>query len=426
MKKIILIIFIFVFLCCFEKDKIIADEINYSDDYVKTYYDTLYSNYLPNYSNTLCGYQAFCSLLSYWDNYWDDSFIQANYEQKTLVDGLGFSYAFSLYSPGIREVDLPIIEPQPHNIIYDFSGLGNLDGLSNEQQIALLAAQTHYNNYYSLFGKLLRLVNDSVYYFNAGILNTLYLNGMTANQTFDIYDSYFNDINSNTSFNSSNYNFIRQIGYSYNGNYMTITDLRNSVISYLEDGYPVICLLAPLGSGTYDFSFDGHYAVCYEYDSINNKIYGHTSVANGTFDNVYTRYDIDSYADDVSIAGYYVITPKNVNSHVCTWAYQNVNDFNEVKYYCPCFIYNHTHTLSQTQTEHSCTNLECGFHEEHYGSYTQKNQYAHFTYCIICNYTYIMSHDFEVHSGYSICRKCDFYQKGSDIIIYKKDEEELI
>lgn len=425
MKKVIFAVF-FIFLLLLSKITITADNINYSSDFINKYYRKLNTYYLPNYSNTLCGYQAFCTLLCYWDNYWDENFIETDIDMKASVDGLGFYYYDDISSPGIKRITMPTNES---GYVYNayFEPNSNFASLPENEKIAIFAASVHYNNDYSLFGKLLNLVNSNITDFNStSVLNSLYLNGMTIEQAFALYDSYFSDLNLNTSFNASNYYFVRQSGITISGDQVTITDLKNDVINYLNNDYPVLCLLVPHNSGTYNYSFSGHFVVCYDYDSVGDIIYGHTDYATGTNTIVDTHYNIDDYADEVTIAGYYVIIPKNTNTHTCTWAYLNNNDFDELKHYCPCYITSHIHTITYNQNTHSCTDLECGMHEEHEGTYSQYNRYSHYLHCDTCNTSFIKSHDFEIHSNYSICRKCNYYVSGSDIIIYKKEEDDFI
>lgn len=412
-----------------------GNNINYSTEYVKLYYSHLYQNYLPNYTNRICGYQAFCNLLGYWDNYWDEAFISNNNNQKAPLLGEGFYRYESINSPGMRNISLPKtwVEDGDELVeVYDFSSLCDVSEASYEDKLLLLAAKTHFDSNYSLFGTLLHIVdyNNLINSFSPYVINTLHLDGLELDDAFDLYSDYFDYIEANNSFVKSNYTFTSVSGIVINNNQTVITDYRNQVISYLNDGYPVICMLIPYNEGTYNNlnNITGHFMVCYEYDLVNDRIYGHTDNVPG--ESASPHYDISSYNEDMSIAAYYVITPNNSLSHNCTWAYVDEDEYNNTLHYCPCFLLNHMHTYSgtQLQTEHICSNVECKFHEEHTGTYSPitNNSISHITHCETCGGDYIMVHDYEILGNLSICKKCLYRYKSSDIIIYKKEEEEIL
>lgn len=452
MKKIILgIIFL---LCLFFgniKLKASIDNVNYSSEYINLYYEHLMQNRLINYENNICGYQSFTSLLSYWDNYWNDGFISPLRERKGNLNNNGFYYFYTKDSPGINNnVEVPhntelITEDNPLGLNFDINTFLNDHSFNyyfndpfpnltiDEKMYYYIYNVCFFNANTNLFGQLLSMARDINHGTNSNSIitpnnrNVFFLDGMTNTEAFSLYNMYLNYIDTHSSYINLNDYYIYQLnGIQTEGNSIIINDLRNDVIQILEAGYPVICMLTPLSEGTYsNIDVYAHFLLCYEYNSTLDKIYGHTDVMSNNVLTLDTHYDISQYNEDMCITGYYAIVPKASQSHNHTWAYLSNDPDPDPYHYCPCQIYSHVHTLSYYQSYHYCTDSECGFHETHYGTYTQKNNYAHFTHCIVCGGTFIMSHDFVPHNGDSICSLCGQIVPGGDVIIYKKKEEYL-
>ena len=104
MKKIAFLIAILILFNSFIFYSVADSTTNtplYLTNYFSTYYfDNLEGNYGLNYKGS-CGYIAIAMLLSYYDTYWNDYFIDDYSDQICVMPSNRFEYQ-DLLSPGIK------------------------------------------------------------------------------------------------------------------------------------------------------------------------------------------------------------------------------------------------------------------------------------------------------------------------------------
>lgn len=213
-------------------------------NYATTYFSNLKSRFGIN-SHETCSFVAAGMLLSFFDSYWNDDFIDHSFEEDAIYSqsynqDSNLDYPpFDIESPGITS-----------EILEDVEQL-NL----NEYQAYVVANQNNYLQSYLI--KLAYDMYDDYLFDNPS--NPYGMNLYQQTHLLSYYLIYKRSITSS-----------RAIVYSLNNNN---SDLEEEIIDLVSDGIPVII-------NAVSSIFGGHCMVAYDYDAVSNDIYVHTGWKN--------------------------------------------------------------------------------------------------------------------------------------------------
>lgn len=216
--------------------------------YIDDYYSGLYFNNLrTNFGNNLygsCTYVSLGMLLSFYDSYWNDSFVPEQFDvaatfQSTRQSGADFEFPpFDVDSPGSA-----------------FESASLFAGLSPTQYID--AIDSYADSYLDL---ALMQIGLSIYGINHSTLeDSNYIFGLTHYEMINVLDHF---LNYNSHLSSSDYT----IAYENQSE----AQIRSFAISKIIEGLPVILRAKNA------FNDLGHAFIAYDYDEENDEIYVHT------------------------------------------------------------------------------------------------------------------------------------------------------
>ena len=328
-------------------------------------------------------------LLSFYDTYYRDDFIDEIFDENAVMTGNFPSLNTINESPGVRNIDYDI------NYQSDYlSFLGNnCDSLNNYFSFILNGTDSNGDYYY-------------LKYFDYYLMNYAY------------YHNYWPGVFMNN-IGMTDYQLANTLAYylSNNRNYendVIIFERHDNNIEYyirsmISDGYPVIV-------GLENNNFEGHYVVAYDYDSATNVIYanfgygiGSTHIALNDASQGYTRVTtaisirVSSFYDHLDSNNYYNSTTDyyfcacdfiNYLGHFHSYDYI-YNDYgSNHRGYCTCGAYsefNHDYCNCEyySMMKHKKT---CGC-----GHYYYENHYfilvfvglLQYRYCSECGYMYL-------------------------------------
>lgn len=158
------------------------------------------------------------------------------------------------------------------------------------------------------------------------------------------------------------------------------TNIESFVIENIKNGKPV---LVRMGNST-----SGHALILYDYDEINNELYGHFGWKAVNKDYSHIKLSTTSYNI------YWDALVLNMNlPHVCSNNYKYSEEYITTKTHCPCIhgkhesnahIYNKNHVW-QNSTKHlsycGCGNFQMQFHAISSEAYSSGQRYAT---CLLC------------------------------------------
>ena len=215
------------------------DDLYINDYYEGVYFSNLHEN-ISNNSHGTCSYVTIGMLLSYYDSYWDDSFIPEEFDIesesyfKTYSSGDFSIQSFYAESPGILF--------EPSNEVESLSSADYLDYVKSKS-----------NKYFQS-----KLISLSISYFGASKFdNNLNQFGMTFTDITGFLGYYL--------YNYCNFNTSEVIIDSCND----LDSVRSYAINKIKKGIPV--LLRSESS-----SLGGHAFITYDYDEKTDEIYVHT------------------------------------------------------------------------------------------------------------------------------------------------------
>lgn len=357
-----------------------------------------------------CAYVAMSLLLSYYDAYWNDSFVPDNlpFEQTGIIDTTN----------GYITTDFRFaLENQLWGSIFDSSGL---DGTSAEGR-ALYGQfiEDYYEDYFNLY--LINLAMES----NLGVADTFDIYAMTGKMIKNFLELYLYDV---LGFSEEQIVVHKESALLPNGRY----DMFNQAVEVINNGFPVIyCALEEniVDNNTNEDLLAGHVLLGY-------KVEGSDIVLSPCWnDNPTTTFSTTDYKYVSSII--WLEINEEAFPHVCSDSYVDAND--PTRTFCTCEIYrnhpnhvdsinngaevctaasenatclcgrsmNGTHNYS-TRYRNSYTHwyqCACGAKTNisiHDKTYTQSNSSSHSGYCVECNYTF-----FEESHSYSKYTKVD-------------------
>lgn len=253
----------------------IQSEFNVNYSYTSIYKNQYFSRlrqYFPINEFGTCAYVSMGTILSYYDTFWNDNTIYENADQYVYINNFSDMTNGTIpNSPGVK---------------YYCTGLPNPKENDSASEI-----YTKNYNYYDEITNDMKNLQAYILFTYAEDLGLINLNeidafGIASSELKMVFDDYLE------------YELLDDV-YSliyYSNESKTSAQLRNLAITYIEMGYPVI-----LGanynysnSNTGETKNGSHTVVAYEYDSINDTIYGH----NGYYipdDNEFSHCNIESF-----------------------------------------------------------------------------------------------------------------------------------
>ena len=251
-----------------------------NDTYASYYFKNLRENFGNNVYGS-CAYVSIGMLLSFYDAYWDDSFIANSYDLNSTYNSVSQSYAdFSLVpsdaeSPGIRFEPMSML---PEN---------NVDEYLN------VAAQN--SNLYFQF-KLFDLAKEHFGSFSLdGSQGTM---GMNSQEIYDFLDYYIHGYKG-----YSNTDVVTNLYISSDDSLM-----KSNVVTNVENGNPVILVVKQPNT------VKAHSVVAYDYNSGSGEIYVHTGWRDETNNIALTHVSLSDlgYTEIVSAISLQVNSSKNL------------------------------------------------------------------------------------------------------------------
>ena len=412
------------------------DESTYLNNYACHYYSNNDYNYIINETNSYCSFQSFGHLLMYWDSYWNDGFINDSH----FVENDSVVYSMdelnTVYSPGILFYEYG----------YDLS-------LPNEEDEYWSQNSTFYNNVtmnVSPYKSMLSCMVD-VYQDNSGNFNDVIIFGANFSEVYSkLIVPYFNSVYCTIGYDNllANYNVYHEVlnlnEYAY--------DYKDQIIGWVSQGYPVLVGFYQVEEGTYNSGLSGHCCVVYDYDENSETLYAYTDVENNNQMELSKHYAIPN---DAIFPEYFVIYPKNNDSHSHSYNYFVYDEMNDsYSGYCSCELNSHQHILnkryfsiynptncyekycfcgfSETYShsyysqgnKHYCN--ECGNDGLHRGLFIYNNQYYCSGKCAVCLLDLTLPHQWQINGTKKTCSLCGRTTLVETPIVKKKEEEEVL
>ena len=257
----------------------------YQTNHYSTYY---YKNLTTNYGRNVkgsCTYVAFAMLLSYYDTFWNDSIIPENYDMVSMLPANQLTTQNE--SPGI----------------YTESSAIAPIGISTEDYYQVI--QQYSSAHFHL--KLIQMGKEKFGQYKFSSSNSPC--ALTLNELQELINYYLYEYMQFTSL---------QISYT-----TATSNVRNFTIQKVKQGIPVLLRMGQ-SLGTL-----GHAFVAYDYDEVNDELYGHFGVIQPKEHIKISSSDYDLYWD---------ATVLNVNMpHSCSdnYKYSSNNNLPSVTH-CPC------------------------------------------------------------------------------------------
>lgn len=225
----------------FYNETIDNQEKTFLNNYSTVYFSNLTSNF-PTNSHGTCSATAISMLLTFYDSYWDDDFVDSSFEQNVdFIPNVENSNtvavpSFSETSPGVKSETLYSVE--------------NLSLIQYQDYVV-----AHQNTYLQSY--IIKLAFDL--FNNYGFENSTNPYGMDYYEQASLLYYYLvfrRGISTN-----------RAIAYSLYSN--DNPDMYDSVVNLITDGIPVILNICSSSIGN-------HTVVAYDYDATNDEIYVHS------------------------------------------------------------------------------------------------------------------------------------------------------
>lgn len=269
-----------------------SDIFTPNKNYMSNYFSHLNTNF-PFNRLGICGYTAISMFLSYFDTYWNDAVIEEKYEQHERMKSTSFSDPYVSYSsynsPGVYN-NITYSDPSVDDLKNEMRANGITNEKSNEYKEALdrliMREVTKQINDETFLGKLYEIAieNGSIkphFVMNEyTVANSEYLDGIGVNNTImtNVLCDYVSKnelLNKSVTITSSKIRSGWFISYDEEK-----ARIRSEIVELIKSGKPVL-----MGGGGYTDSNNnrkqdknesrwGHVVVAYEYDSINDIIYG--------------------------------------------------------------------------------------------------------------------------------------------------------
>lgn len=327
------------------------------------YFSNLTQNFAKNYKGT-CTYVATAMLLQYYDTFWDDNIVPAQYE---VVSATTEDINARTSSPGIRTDKIP--------------GLTDLQAqqLTNLQYYDYVTNMA--NDYFQ--PKLLKTM-ESIDPMSITMASEACFASLTELGRIELIDYYLQNI---VGYSSTAYTL--EV-YGSDVGSESSTDVRNHIINKIKKGIPVLMCVEVSGSS--------HACIAYDYDYASGYIYTHWGDLEPD-----THYGLMSGGTVVYKSA---MTLSFHNSHTHTDNYKKIVNGN-VYSYCGCHLSTHRHVAH---------------------TFAQLNGEYHIEYCYCGNYSRQDLHTCYGDSGrYEPCSECgtivDLWNVGTNAIIREEQPE---
>lgn len=278
--------------------------LHLTNEYATHYFYNLTENFGVNEMGS-CGYVALGMLLSYYDTYWDDSFIAETYDKNAVLQTNNFTTSVS--SPGINA---------EHSLLDGITG--NKDYDDGEDYLDRIVEQ-NFSNFFHL--KLIEIGNNLGYYDDSLGRKSA---GLEDSELLNLTEHYLYNIKE---FNEDQVKIESRILLSNPAN-SSDYEVRLFVEEKVKQGIPVLISMAQIEGGAVEKK---HAMIAYDYDfdeaTNTNKIYVHTGLKNDD-NHAVTHIDITSTNYSIFTSAI-ALQPKTNHSHTYNYKYNNTT-------YCPC------------------------------------------------------------------------------------------
>lgn len=262
-----------------------SSEIYETEYYAPYYFSNLKQNFGRNVQGS-CTYVALGMLLSFYDTYWDDSFIPENYDMITMLSSNELS--FNIDSPGTYQESQTLVS-----------------GLSTSQYYQVVE---QYSNFYFHL-KLIQMGKEQFGQYNFDRLSNPC--GLNYSQLYKLTSFYLYDYLRKT---DSEVSIISNITQKISAKKFTI--------SMIEQGIPVILRMGHKNAS------GGHAMIAYDYNKKTDEIYVHAGWGSNSTHVTLEEINYDDFWDALAIM------PKYSHSHSDNFKYSN--GYEELETHCSC------------------------------------------------------------------------------------------
>lgn len=285
-------------------------------EFTVDYFSNLKSNILNNVLGN-CGLTAISMLLGYYDTYWNDDIILPQYDEVGILVNNNLN---NNGSPGVK--DSTTFSFSSNNLA-DYEKITERDNFITEK---ILQKDTDFFGLMLYYARLNGIYDSQDTDSDNTNLGIGY-DGMVA-----ILDTYllYNEVLSSCS----------TLQHNKVGNFLNQDEMRNYIISLVEQGQPVIIG----GNGQKNGKSYAHICVAYDYDPINDILIGNGGWGSGSFDlngeRLYNlTLNLDSYFNTKIADFYYIdIADDVVHNHP-----RNYFNYTNNQYICSCELETHNH-----------------------------------------------------------------------------------
>lgn len=370
--------------------------------FVKDYFRNMTSQFPTNDDEQNCGYVALAMLLSYYDAYWNSSFVEEKYEVagKAHLDSLSDA---DFISPGVKDLNLDVWGFLPNHLTEPTKPCES--DFENDDQYQQ-AVTDYWNEMYTVYDNYLeRMVTQQN--INQFLMSYLYKIALEKRQLVYhtnsiprigleglkiVADEYFSRSESLSGKVTLKYSLYDDSGYLV---YQTEDEKRDAIrrdaIKKIKKGCPVI-----LAGNLYDsegHEGDGHIVVAYKYDEQNDVIYGHSgwkipNSSNANMDETFYNYRGYAYIEVSDSLRY---SPNNKKFEVGGIAYDTLSLSSHVHGFeggvsyssdsmhavqCPCGETKYAfHTMQRVSNRYVKCKV-CGHYKEDYDPDWRPNPYG--------------------------------------------------
>ena len=394
-----------------------APEIEYTT--VASHYFNEINYDIPYNHHGSCGYVAMSMLLSFYDTYWSDLFIDEDLEHPTKPSASDTADLNRLMVPKLKLENTLLSETEKEDISAYRMFIQN----NQDEYLHMLLLSYGIERNYHLTGE-----DDS------GITDDF---GITTNEIGTILDAYFDDIFGDGDYYLEDGDYpenssitIHMIEEGKNGK--TKQDVLDEIKEKANEGIPVMYSAVKVESTNSEATSSSgikktrHCMIAYYAD---DDILLHT----GHIDNPYTTYNNTEYKFDIEAL--WIEINEDVMPHSCS---NNFNWYETGEGACSCGVYRelhpeHEHEYSLESTTETTHTYTCAWGCEKTEHHDRQNCYSisnvmHTATCS-CGRTYSEQHNFEKKSArYSVCMNCgytrDHFGGNENVHLGTKEDEE--
>lgn len=329
----------------FEGDSFVANK-----SFLTTYFSHLKQN-MPNNSLGICGYTGISMFFSYYDTYWNDSFISEQYDSDVTKINSTQLYATSNYSyesPGVRNLKMTESISSLKNKIRQ-SGISNENSTEFKEALDKAIMEEVYKQIDggTFVGRLFEIaiangsikphfVENEYHVANEGYVDGIGVSNVIMNNVISDYIATNSDLNGKVSVVTSKLN---------DDSDSEKKRIRSEIVKLVKSGRPVLMggngytdkngngkqdIYPNLSDGSTDSRNEGsfgHVVVAYDYDEKNDILYGNMGWSSGSN----SHYNLDNYFN-IQMSDYWAL---NISSELPKKRTNNYIYIDKTAYYSP-------------------------------------------------------------------------------------------